>query len=84
MFFPVLAANFNIKFNFPLRLGLTDYVNSTPMLEEKDLNSDILISSIDKCLDENFSKNMKENMDKLAIKDSSLRIYNTLKDMIGK
>ena len=54
------------------------------MIEEKELNKDILISGIDKCLDEDFSKKMKENMNKLAIKDSSLRIYNTLKDLIGK
>ena len=58
--------------------------NACIMIEEKDLNKDILVSSIDKCLDEKFSESLKENMNNLAIKDSSLRIYNTLKDMIGK
>ena len=58
--------------------------NACIMIEEKDLNKDILINSIDKCLDKNFSESLKENMEKLAIKDSSLRIYNTLKNMIGK
>ena len=58
--------------------------NACIMIEEKDLDKNILISSIDKCLDEKFTNLLKENMDKLAIKDSSLRIYNTLKDMIGK
>ena len=58
--------------------------NACIMIEEKDLTKDILIDSVDKCLDEKFSEYLKENMDKLAIKDSSLRIYNTLKDMIGK
>jgi len=58
--------------------------NACIMIEEKDLNKDILLNSIDKCLDEGFNKILKDNMNKLAIKDSSIRIYNTLKEMIGK
>lgn len=56
--------------------------NACIMIEEKDLNKDILISSIDKCLDEEFSKKLKNNMEKLSVKDSSTRIYNILKDLI--
>jgi len=54
------------------------------MIQEKDLNKDILMNSIDKCLDDKFSKTLKENMKKLEINDSSLIIYNVLKDMIGE
>ena len=48
------------------------------MIEEKDLNKDILRTSIDKCLNEEFSNNLKNNMEQLAIKDSSTKIYNIL------
>jgi len=58
--------------------------NACIMIQEKDLNKDILMNSIDKCLDDKFSKTLKENMKKLEINDSSLIIYNVLKDMIGE
>ena len=51
------------------------------MIEEKDLNKDILLSSIDKCLDDEFSSILKSNMKKLSVSDSSTRIYNILKDL---
>lgn len=55
--------------------------NACIMIEEKDLNKDILIESIDKCLNEEYSKTLKNNMEKLSIKDSSTRIYNILKEL---
>ena len=56
--------------------------NASIMIEEKDLNKEILINSIDNCLNSEFSKSMKKNMEKLSINDSSTRIYNILKDLI--
>ncbi len=52
------------------------------MIEEKDLNKDILNESIDKCLDKEYSKVLKDNMKKLSINDSSTKIYNIIKDII--
>ncbi len=51
------------------------------MIEEKDLNKDVLLTSIDKCLNEEFSNTLKENMKKLSVTDSSTRIYNILKKL---
>lgn len=62
-----------------------DLVNNKAglLLEEKDLESDTLITLIDNTLnDENKIKEMKENLQKLSIKDSSKRIYDVLKEMI--
>ena len=55
--------------------------NACIMIEEKDLNKDILTESIDKCLDNDYREKLKKNMDKLAIKDSSTKIYEILKDL---
>ena len=38
--------------------------------------------SIDKCLDKEYSKVLKDNMKKLSINDSSTKIYNIIKDII--
>ena len=55
------------------------------MIEEKDLNVDVLINSVDKLInDKNTQNKMKKELDKLAIKDSSTIIYNELKKIIGK
>lgn len=56
--------------------------NACIMIEEKDLNKDILSTSIDKCLDIEFSNKLKNNMDNLYIKNSSTRIYDIIKDII--
>ena len=56
--------------------------NACIMIEEKDLNKEILNESIDKCLDNEYKEILKKNMNKLAIKDSSTKIYNILKDLI--
>ena len=55
--------------------------NACIMIEEKDLDKNLLISSIDKCLDNEFSNKLKENMNKMSIKDSSTKIYNILKKL---
>lgn len=56
--------------------------NACIMIEEKDLNKDILNESINKCLDNIFSKKLKDNMKKLSINNSSTLIYNTIKNLI--
>lgn len=57
--------------------------NAGLILEEKDLTRDNLINLIDKTLSnkEQYSK-MKNNLKQMAIKDSSTRIYEALKEMI--
>ena len=55
--------------------------NACVMIEEKDLNNDILKSSINKCLEKEFKKELKNNMEKLSVKDSSTRIYNIIKEI---
>ena len=53
------------------------------MIEEKDLNKTNFIKMIDDTLlDEKKYKKLKQNVSNLGIKDSSTRIYNTLKEMI--
>ena len=52
------------------------------MIEEKDLNKDILITSIDKCLDQEYSKKLKSNMENMCVKNSSSKIYEIIKNMI--
>lgn len=57
--------------------------NAGIMLEEKDLDGKVLIELIDKTLnDKDKLEEMKKNLSKLGIKDSSTRIYNTLKELI--
>jgi len=53
--------------------------NACIMIEEKDLDVNILKTSINKCLDTDFKMNLKRNMGKLSITDSSIRIYEILK-----
>ena len=53
------------------------------LIEEKDLNKITFIKTIDDILTNEAKYNkIKENLSKLGIKDSSTRIYNTLKEMI--
>ena len=53
------------------------------MIEEKDLNSDLLLKSIDGILNnEKKYNNMKTNIKKLGVNNSSEIIYNAIKDMI--
>lgn len=53
------------------------------MLQEKDLNKDTLNECIDSILkDDKKIKEMKENLDKLCVKDSSTIIYNEIKKII--
>jgi len=53
--------------------------NACIMIEEKNLNKEILSNSIDKCLDKEFSKKLKTNMDDMIVKNSSTEIYNIIK-----
>ena len=55
--------------------------NACIMIEEKDLNSKILMESIDKCLDTKFKNELINNMNKLSVNDSSTKIYNILKEL---
>lgn len=56
--------------------------NACIMIEEKDLNETILSESVDKCLDDQFKKDLIKNMEQLCIKDSSVKIYNIIKEII--
>ena len=56
--------------------------NACIMIEESDLKKDILINSIDKCLNEDFANTLKENMNKLCINDSSTKIYEIISNLI--
>ena len=59
--------------------------NAALMLEEKDLNKDTLINNIDALInDKTKIKEMKKNLDKMAIKDSSDIIYKELKGMMER
>ena len=53
------------------------------IIEEQDLTKANFIKTIDDILaDEKKYKQIKKNVSKLGIKDSSTRIYNLLKEMI--
>ena len=52
------------------------------MIEEKDLNTSLLCESIDKCLSDEYSTYLKNNMNDLCITDSSTKIYEIIKDLI--
>jgi UDP-N-acetylglucosamine--N-acetylmuramyl-(pentapeptide) pyrophosphoryl-undecaprenol N-acetylglucosamine transferase len=53
------------------------------MLEEKNLNKALFIKLVDDILKDNDRYNeMKTNVSKLGITDSSSRIYEVLKDLI--
>lgn len=61
-----------------------DLVNKKAALiiEEKDLKGDILVKTIDDIINDEEKINiMKENLDKLSVKDSASRIYDILKEM---
>ena len=64
-----------------------DLVNNKAglILEEKDLNSDILITMIDEVINnESISNNMKYNIKKLYVENSSTKIYEILKELIDR
>ncbi len=66
-------------------LNAMDLVNNNAglILEEKDLNEKNLIDLIDTTInDKEKIKEIKSNLKKIGIKDSSTRIYNVLKDLI--
>ena len=57
--------------------------NASIIIEEKDFDKEILVSNIDKILnDEKLYDNLKENSLKLGVKDSATKIYFELKKMI--
>ena len=62
-------------------LSLSEY-EACIMIEEKDLSDKILIDSIDKCLDEEYKHKLIQNMSKFSIDDSSIKIYEIIKELI--
>ena len=59
--------------------------NACILLEEKKLTEDLMLDSIDKILnDENLVKEMKENLDKMSIKNSATKIYEVIKELVGR
>lgn len=59
-------------------------MNAAVLIEEKDLNGDVLLDNIDNLLKEENAKKIKHNLEPLFIKDSSYKIYKTLKEIIGR
>ncbi|MBQ9011091.1 MAG: UDP-N-acetylglucosamine--N-acetylmuramyl-(pentapeptide) pyrophosphoryl-undecaprenol N-acetylglucosamine transferase, partial [Bacilli bacterium] len=50
------------------------------MIEEKDLKDDILIKTIDSVIDDSVKlHNLRQNLKKLRLEDSALKIYSELK-----
>ena len=55
------------------------------LLEEKKLTEDSVINSIDKILnDEEYKNNMKKNLEKMSIKNSASKIYEVIKELVGR
>lgn len=55
------------------------------LIEEKDLNGDILVRTIDKILtDKEQYNSLKNNLKKLAVNDSATRIYEIAKDLVAR
>ncbi|MFV0250049.1 MAG: undecaprenyldiphospho-muramoylpentapeptide beta-N-acetylglucosaminyltransferase [Bacilli bacterium] len=58
---------------------------SAILIEEKDLIGDILVTTIDNLInDEKRICKMKKNLKELEVKDSALKIYEILKEMVKK
>ncbi|MDD3241836.1 MAG: undecaprenyldiphospho-muramoylpentapeptide beta-N-acetylglucosaminyltransferase [Bacilli bacterium] len=57
---------------------------ASTIIEEKNLNSNVLINTIDDILsNEKLSESMKEGCEKLRVTDSATRIYNCIKELVG-
>lgn len=55
------------------------------IIEEKDLNGDILVRTVDKILaDKEQYNNIKNNLKQLMIKDSATKIYNLVKELVDR
>ena len=60
-------------------------INASDIIEEKNLNSENLVSKIDSLInDDKTLNNMKENLKKLYIKDSATVIYNSIRELIDR
>ena len=56
-------------------------VNAAVIIEEKNLNSDILVNTIDSIINnQDKINNMKEELSKLGVDDSATRMYNAIKE----
>ncbi|MDD2203211.1 MAG: undecaprenyldiphospho-muramoylpentapeptide beta-N-acetylglucosaminyltransferase [Bacilli bacterium] len=54
------------------------------LIEEKDLEGDVLVRTVDKLLNNETKYNkMKKNLSRLVIDDSATRIYNTIRNLIS-
>lgn len=63
-----------------------DLVNNgaADIIEEKDLNGDILLRKVEKILnDKIYSNNLKKNLKKFEVNDSSTKIYNEIVKLVG-
>ena len=57
--------------------------NAAILIEEKDLNGNILVKTIDEILnDEEKIKDMKKNLEKLYVPKSATKIYETIRNII--
>ena len=59
--------------------------NACILIEEKKLTESNLLDSIDKILnDDNYSNTMKDNLSKMGVKDSASKIYEVIKELVGR
>ncbi|HPF83019.1 MAG TPA: undecaprenyldiphospho-muramoylpentapeptide beta-N-acetylglucosaminyltransferase [Bacilli bacterium] len=59
--------------------------NACILIEEKDLNEDILIKNIDSILnDEEKINEMKNNLELMSIKNSATKIYDVIRNLVGR
>lgn len=57
--------------------------NAAILIEEKDLNGNILVKTIDELLyDDEKIQEIKQNLEKLYVPDSATKIYKTIRDVI--
>ena len=64
-----------------------DLVNkkAAVLIEEKNLKGDILVSTVDKLLNDKEELNcMKKNLKELSIPESATKIYNTISEIIDR
>lgn len=60
-------------------------VGGADIIEEKKLNSEVLLEKIESLLNDTIKlDNMKNNLSSLGVENSAEIIYNTLKDIIGR
>ena len=59
--------------------------NACLLIEEKKLTDDILIKNIDRIINDSIlTEELKNNLEKMSIKNSATKIYNIIKELVGR